>query len=215
MSDYIFARNSDNELVFIGDFEGLYINDPDPWGQSATQRGEYLSSRARQLNLLSSYADSGRLLDVGCGLGYTSAYYSKSFNVTGLDVSETAILKAKDTYQNINFICHDVREFLVTTEKYDVVILNQILWYILADLKKVIEVLSKVLKKNGCILISNFIFDRYNQEFGLEFFSGHTEILGWLEKLVKDSEFIVDSYLCERLDEKYFDFHAVLINKGK
>jgi hypothetical protein len=53
MSDYVFKNNGE-ELVFVGDFEGLYKNDSDPWNQSGSFRGEYAISRCTQLNLLSN-----------------------------------------------------------------------------------------------------------------------------------------------------------------
>jgi len=212
MSEFVFKKDDldKNKLVFIGNFEGLYLSEEDPWGQSASVRNEYVTSRAKQISLLSAYNSSGTLLDVGCGLGYSSSHYSKYFSVTGLDISETAINRARIRYPSLKFICHDVRLGLNTSESYDVIILNQILWYVLTDFQSVLDVLSSIIKKNGLLLISNFIFHKNQQEFGRESFAGHSEIIGWLEAISSDSRFNIDSYTCERLDEKYFDFHVIL-----
>jgi len=210
LKDYIFKRDASENLEFHGDFEGLYLNDEDPWGQSATNREEYLISRKSQLSILQRYKPVGSLLDIGCGLGITTDYYSKMYKVAGMDISQTAVKKAKERYPNIPFFCHDIRRVTSEVEKYDFVILNQALWYVLKEFDQVLQAITGILKNDGCLLISNFIFDRKDQQFGNEYFSGHLEILSWVEREAKDKNFVIDSYLCERLDQKYFDFHAIL-----
>ena len=39
-SDYIFKKNG-NKLEFVGDFDGLYKSEKDPWYQSNETSGEY------------------------------------------------------------------------------------------------------------------------------------------------------------------------------
>ena len=34
--EYVFKKNQEGQLEFVGDFDGYYKNDDDPWGQSAT-----------------------------------------------------------------------------------------------------------------------------------------------------------------------------------
>ncbi len=63
-----------------------------------------------------------RLLDQGCGTGRLSAQMSDAgFNVTGLDIVESYIEKAKDKHPKIEFICADAETYL-TSNKFDIII---------------------------------------------------------------------------------------------
>ena len=214
MTNYIFKKDSKNKLQFHGDFEGLYLNEDDPWGQSAKDRKEYMVSRKNQINILRGHKNSGALIDIGCGLGFTSNFFSQKYIVTGIDISETAIRKAKENYPNIDFVCHDIRKSYASVKKYDVVVLNQVLWYVMKEFSEVLMSVSQLLKSDGYLLISNFILDKKNQQYGNEFFSGHAEILPWLERESSIKGFNVDAYFCERLDQKFYDFHSILSLKN-
>ena len=109
--DYVF-KEVDGNLEFVGDFNGLYKNDSDPWDQSATTDQEityyYKSSRKRlieQLNVISPTS----ILEIGCGLGYTTKTLQDAFpkiDVTGMDISDVAIKKAGENISN-NILCSD------------------------------------------------------------------------------------------------------------
>ncbi|NBP16121.1 class I SAM-dependent methyltransferase, partial [bacterium] len=75
-------------------------------------------------NLLQFFNEYNELpkntLDVGCGHGYHSSIISKYSNVTGIDISETAIEYAKRLYPTIKFECADILEFEVNT-KFDLI----------------------------------------------------------------------------------------------
>jgi SAM-dependent methyltransferase len=186
MSEYIFKENAENKLVHGGDFESLYANVDDSWGQSSAVRGDYLISRKKQLEIISSYIPSGSLLGVGCGLGFTAEYYSKKFDVTGMDISKIAIAKAQLRFPHLRFIPLDIR----------------------FDFGAALNTLVKHIKSDGKILVSNFIFDKNNQKYGKECFFGHTEILNWMEGEANSVGLKIESYSCTKLDKKYFFYHS-------
>lgn len=75
------------------------IENPDEWVASLEEDGKV----------------RGNVLDSGCGPGRTAIYLSGlGYGVTGVDISENAIARAKrkSTVKNLNarFICSDVRE---------------------------------------------------------------------------------------------------------
>lgn len=37
-NEFVFKRNKKGKLCFVGDFEGFYKNDPDPWGQKGSEK---------------------------------------------------------------------------------------------------------------------------------------------------------------------------------
>lgn len=51
----------------------------------------------------------GKVIDVGCGSGYDSAFFhTQNYDVTGIDISDTAIKLAKKNFSDLNFECKDI-----------------------------------------------------------------------------------------------------------
>ena len=71
--DFIFRENDKGALEFVGDFNGLYSANDDPWSQSGRKlewSPYYNFSRARITNELKKYSGNRNVLEVGCGLGF-------------------------------------------------------------------------------------------------------------------------------------------------
>jgi 2-polyprenyl-3-methyl-5-hydroxy-6-metoxy-1,4-benzoquinol methylase len=86
---------------FIGKFEKLYQNCEEPWNQVD---GEiFRTDKYAILNLIAKY-NCKNVMEIGCGLGsFTQRIFDLGVNVTGIDVSQTAIKKAKEKHPGINF----------------------------------------------------------------------------------------------------------------
>ena len=139
MNDYIFKKIN-GKYNFIGDFDSLYKNIDDPWGQSAKDRKEYLISRERQLRIIDGINNKKNkeevsILDCGCGLGLTTFHLSKQFSCEGADISSIAIQKARLAYPELTFHVLNLLSNVELTKKYDIVILNNLLWYVIDDLE--------------------------------------------------------------------------------
>ena len=74
--EYVFRTEEDGTLEFVGDFEGFYQNENDPWGQEGADerlRDYYAFSRSNLLtairNLTYSHDNNINILEIGCGLG--------------------------------------------------------------------------------------------------------------------------------------------------
>ncbi len=205
MDEYVF-RESGDRLEFVGNFEELYRNDPDPWNQSGTAREEYGISRRVQSEILGGSA--GRLLDIGCGLGHTTNIFSKLHDATGLDISQTAVQKASKNYPRLKFVCADICDpnFHISSEKFDCVVLNQLLWYVLPNFSTVLKNCEKLISgENSIILLSNFLFPSVVQRYGREYFEGIEGVVSWMVKNLDG--FRIEEYRCRRLTDKYYDFH--------
>ncbi|MET3022008.1 class I SAM-dependent methyltransferase [Flavobacterium hydatis] len=76
--------------------------------------------------------DKPKILDLGCGYGALNFYLKESeySTITGVDLSSTAICKAKkQNFINSSFITADLNKFN-TNEHYDIVIFNEVLYYL-------------------------------------------------------------------------------------
>jgi len=175
-NEFIF-KEVGKELKFIGDFEGLYKNERDPWGQSASKDNEmtayYQYSRQRLVECLNALSPES-ILEVGCGLGYTTKIIQDNLRhseVTGMDISKTAVQKAKKSFNSLRFKVGDISSSKFNSEKYDCIILNQLLWYILANLPVAFDNCLKSLKPGGKLILSQ-AFLHTQQRYGKDICDG-------------------------------------------
>jgi len=116
---------------FIGKFEDMYQNEDregyDSWHSSDLT---HLPKKIH-LSILDSY-NFGRILDFGCGKGaFTHLLKKKNNYVLGLDVSRTAIEKAKATYPGVDFSVIANNNFSpFNREPFDLVMILETLSYI-------------------------------------------------------------------------------------
>ena len=111
-----------------------------------------------------------KVLDIGCGEGFYSVYLaSKGFDVTGIDISETAIRMAKENAikQNvkINFFALDVIDLEKINDKFDFIFEWAILHHILPEKRQKYVENIKVLLNNGGKYLS-VCFNIQNSDFG-------------------------------------------------
>ena len=188
--NYIFKPKGD-KLEFVGDFESLYKNEDDPWNQSGKD-GEisyyYAHSRKSLANQLKKI-NPDSLLEVGCGLGYTTEIIQESLpecRVIGMDISSFSISKAATLFPNLDFMSGDISEINFHSDiKYDVVILNQLLWYILESLSETFENCFSILNPNGRIMISQ-AFLQTPQKYGKDICDGFDGLISYLGKNMAD-----------------------------
>ena len=112
MSDYVFRKKQNNQLEFIGNFEALYRDQTDPWGQSGKSTDIPMnkfyehSRNAFQEQLKLCIPEKSLILEIGCGSGETTKLISEALPycaVTGSDISESAIKKAKSNFPKLKF----------------------------------------------------------------------------------------------------------------
>ena len=179
-NNYIFSKKNKGELKFIGDFEAVYNDNNDPWGQSSCTDINYKIYYNYSRNKLNKVIKSlnkrnGSILEVGCGLGYVVdliARNNQNLEVNGSDISKKAIQIAKKKFPQYNFFVNDITaEKNLIHKKFDIVIFNQILWYILEKLDHSFLNTHHILKNNGYFIISQAFF-RSGQNYGKDIVNG-------------------------------------------
>ena len=106
--------------------------------------------------LINSLPNNARILDVGCGNGVISRHLGRfGFNVTGIDVSDKAIEKARllNTFSNVIFMTKSAEELIAEGAKYDAIICSEVLEH-LNDPEALLDVLNKSLTNNGKLIIT-------------------------------------------------------------
>ncbi len=187
---------------FIGKFEEMYQKFDDPWHQKEKLPSSY--SRAATPVTLLEYQLTN-VLEIGCGLGAFTNYLTKAVpdcSITGMDISRTAVEKARKSYPGINFIQGGVLPFSKSPDaEYDAVILSEIMWYILNDLDEIIQNLSAGFQ--GKIVVINQAFYKGEQQYGTEFFTSLDEMVNYLPwKCLKKISI-------DRIDDGFYESHSV------
>lgn len=95
------------------------------------------------------------ILDIGCGSGWVAKEYSHNKQVVSVDISFRNVKTALELYNNPNHsgIVADVYSLPFKDESFDVIIASEVIEHT-ANPKLFIETLLKLLKKNGCIIIT-------------------------------------------------------------
>lgn len=162
---------------FVGKFEEMYRKFDDPWHQSEEKNNQI--SYARNITLLNIGRWKPRsLIEFGCGLGYyTRMIDAFGVDVTGVDISETAIAKARELWPGVKFERDDimnVRRFAGA----DAVLFAEITWYILPNLGKIMAELQEHFA--GKLLFHNLVFYKGGQQYGRELFTTLDEFIEYM-----------------------------------
>ena len=95
---------------------------------------------------------SGKLLDLGCGVGQYSKYFAdKGFSVTSADISERALAYLNEKYRNVETVRVDMTQPLPFADKsFDVVFANlSIHFFSENDTVSLINEVKRILKDDG------------------------------------------------------------------
>lgn len=129
--------------AFVGKFEEMYYREDrdnyDSWFQEDLSGLKYIMSMA----VLGQY-NFDSVLDIGCGKGaFTHLLKKKNNVVLGIDISQTAVRKARAKYPRIDFRALKAEDVLSLRKKYDLVVAMEIFSY-LKTWPAVIEKISRM-----------------------------------------------------------------------
>lgn len=106
-----------------------------------------------------------KALDLGCGTGTTSFYFSeKKFEVTGVDISKTAIeianKLAKENGFSIDFKIHDILNLSLLNEKFDLIYDSHCLHCIVFDEERAqaLNEIKTCMNKNSIFILDTMAF---------------------------------------------------------
>lgn len=153
--DYVFKNGK-----LIGKFNDMYKYSKEvPWHQDKSHRFSFSDI---DIAILKQYKYD-TICDIGCGLRYFStrlykelrSNQSKHPNVSGIDISEEAIQKAKSLFPYIRFIKSDLlKNRPLKDEYFDLVMIKEVLWYVCHKLKLFLHNVVDMSKDNGFLFIS-------------------------------------------------------------
>jgi SAM-dependent methyltransferase len=127
---------------FIGQFDDMYKDIKDPWNQTDIKNHQL--SHARNAAILDiARLNFSSVAEIGCGLGYYTSFINRTLphiDIIGIDISETAINKAKEKFPHLNFEVGSIMD-IEKYAKYEVILCSHIMWYILQDIDQWFELM--------------------------------------------------------------------------
>jgi trans-aconitate methyltransferase len=161
-NDYIIKNNRD----FTRDFETMYREVSDPWGQEA--RGLADTSFKLLVSSLKHLYQGGRIVDIGCGPGHLSKAFKQELaaeEYIGCDISEAAILKAKLAFPELSF--HQLNIIESTLDlKANLVTALKTLYYCAPEIDITISHINSMLVPDGLFAYSyNIKGDSFTKQF--------------------------------------------------
>lgn len=161
---------------FIGKFDEMYRDVPDPWKQS-TQPNKY--SRMAGIYHLKNHGITS-VLECGCGLGYYADWIYRETSIVpkSVDLSPVAVAKARALFPHLDFEVANVVNDLEQYAHVECVLLSEILWYILPDLNKMIDLLKHHFANQ--YLLVNQVFYKGTQRYGTDYFTSLAEFIRYM-----------------------------------
>tara|TARA_Y100000768_G_C23804430_1_gene598810 strand:+ start:196 stop:828 length:633 start_codon:yes stop_codon:yes gene_type:complete len=160
---------------FIGKFEEMYQIFPDPWHLLKNNKLNSSLNYKIIYNYCNQIKKKRKLttLEIGCGYAQISNELLKNgFKVYGTDISNTVIKKSKKKYPNLKnnlFVSNFLNFSLYEKLNPDIIILSDVTWYILPELKKFIK-WYKGLKKKVYLIHSLHVYEKNQQKYGKDYF---------------------------------------------
>jgi 2-polyprenyl-3-methyl-5-hydroxy-6-metoxy-1,4-benzoquinol methylase len=144
---YVFR---DGQLV--GQFERMYRESKVvPWKQDQTVDAWWAEVAVRLIEIGAPY---GRAIEVGCGLGYFTDKFSRLCqSVVGVDVSQSAIMKASASFPSLEFSVFDVRKPDRRLSGFDLVVVKDVFWYVFPQIDQVVNNLKGMTAPGGSLFI--------------------------------------------------------------
>jgi SAM-dependent methyltransferase len=166
---------------FIGEFEQMYRNVPDPWRCVA----EAHSFKNDLLLGALAHVRGGirRALDVGCGLGALTARLQAAAPEAewhACDVSPSAIDRARSAAPGVRFFVQDLAragEMPFPSGSLDAITMAEVVWYILPCLSEVLATFHELLRPGGHLLLLQFFLPPEDQKYGKQIVAGPDDLL--------------------------------------
>lgn len=159
----------------VGKFDEMYQKFRDPWNLLNINKNNNNLNYKIIYYYCNFLKNKKKLttLEIGCGYPQISnQLFKNGFEAYGTDISETVIRKSKKKYTKLknNLFVSDFLNFpLYEKLNPDIIILSDVTWYVLSDLKKFIK-WYRGLKKKIHLIHSLAVYEKSKQKYGKEFF---------------------------------------------
>ena len=211
LSMYYKTRKSNNS-----DFEEQYwgvVRDPDGVVRNKSQeKNIYLNDIKEEIAFINSLP-AGKVLDIGCGLGFLLSGLDKKFDKHGLEVSKLACDYAKEYCNVYNSTLEDAK---FNDNEFDIIIMYHVIEHIEKP-ETIIKEVKRILKPNGYFIIGTPDFDcfcakRFKDNFRLLHDKTHISLFSKqsLTKFLIDYDFHIKKKIFPYFKTRHFTVKNLL-----
>lgn len=170
--------------------------------------------KKRSIARLAGGLGTGRMLDIGCGSGYTASLFAQNgWSVTGVEFSNDTAVHARETY-NIDVVT-TVSEL---EGPFDLILVNHVLEHYFEP-KKLLDECSRLLSPTGRLIIAVPNFSSFQSRFGRESWF-HRDLPihlfhfteGGLAKLLTSSGYVLVSRSHADWPQNFYGWLQTLLN---
>ena len=152
---YYIKRKSNSSMDYARGYWGEII-DPDGNQRNRLQeREKHLEDIQQELSYINSLKP-GKILDVGCGLGYLLSGVNNNWEKYGVEISEYAANHAKKWTDNIYI--GELQDINFVKDYFDLVVIHHVIEHIKKP-EIVINEIHRILKNNGFLILGTPDFD--------------------------------------------------------
>ena len=206
--DFVFR---DGKL--IGEFDQMYQKSREtPWHQDSDVKR--LDCKIA-LEIIANQAPFENLIEVGCGLGYFANLLAEklnSRNVVGVDISPTAISKAKQLFPDLSFRIEDITKPLALKERFEMVVIRGCFWYLFPEIEQVVRNLTDLTAHSGYLLVAQNFPPLESKFVGKETIPTPDSLL---QRFTQNYDILIDTRLDDRLTKGANDFWLICLGRKK
>lgn len=128
------------------------------WNTDAREESPLSVTSQKEVEIIGHWIDQLKrkglsILEVGCGTGWMSDILSTYGHVTGIDLADEVLERARQRLPHINFIAGSIFDVDLEPAQFDVIVTLDTLSHI-ADKPAFFERMSQLLNQDGCLIIA-------------------------------------------------------------
>lgn len=191
---YFRRRIVTGSSTFEESYWGVIVDPDGKTRDRRKERDQFLQDTCAEINHIGAL-DSGRILDVGCGLGFLLSALDETWEKHGVEVSEFAA-KAACRWGKIHWgTLHDAG---YPDEFFDIVVMHHVIEH-LEDPLRAVEEVRRVLHRGGRFILATPDFDsgcarRFGEKYRLLHDPTHISLFDAdsTHRLLRDHGFVID-----------------------
>jgi len=205
-NEYYFSR----KITDKADYEENYwkeITDPDGKKRNRLLEREQCLEDLRDVLSFINAMKPGKILDIGCGLGYLLSGVSDKWSKWGVEVSSFAAKYAENWGE---IFVGKLKDANYKQEYFDLIVLNHVIEHV-DNPENIIGQIYKILKDSGSLILGTPDFDsacarRFGNNYRLLHDKTHVSLFSneSMHRFLRDHNFHIDNVEYPYFDTKYF-----------
>lgn len=198
--DYYAKIEKDGEVEYEEEYHKITI-DPDGIVRDLLNEREKSLAGVKEITEYLNKLRPGKILDIGCGLGWILSTLNEEWDKNGVEISKFASIHASKYGKIYNGQFENYE-----AENFDVIIMNHVIEH-LEEPVKALKKINKILKKNGVLILGTPDFDsaaarRYGKNFRLLHDPTHISLfsLDSMHRCLRDNGFKI-----KKVEYPYFE----------